>query len=129
MRADANALRRFTEGKEISLDRHPPASNISGLQPVSQCGLDHRRIADAGRPLPGRNHAPESCPLVLADPLEPFEFAEWFRMVIHPDIQARPFIPADDQEGGGLSATAVAASGLAGLHRPDQPGREWQMSA
>ena len=65
-------------------------------------------------------------PAFAADLFQPRQFAQRIGMVVDAQIELGPFLVAMDQQRRRLLAALVAAGGLAGMHRRDQPLRERQ---
>ena len=67
--------------------------------------------------------------MLAAHLFEAREFGKRIGVVVDAQIELRPLVVAVDQERRRLLAALVAAGGLAGSHRRDQPLREWQVFA
>src|SRR5262249_20438288 len=66
----------------------------------------------------------EDCPAFAADAFESLEFGEWFRMVVHAQVEVGPLVFAINDQTGSLFAALAPACRLASAHRRDQSTRK-----
>ena len=89
--------------------------------------VDHFMVDNARRIGAGRDERTIADPFHPADAFEARQFGKRIGMIVHPNVQRRPFVLVEDQDGRGLLSAPVSTSRFAGLHRQNKPLSQRQM--